>query len=48
MSGCVRWLVETVFDLGIFRVFEHDSEPDRELREFTPSWTFPTFQEDDV
>ncbi|WP_203958668.1 hypothetical protein, partial [Planotetraspora mira] len=30
------WLsvLETVFDLGLFRVFESDSEPDCELREF--------------
>jgi hypothetical protein len=27
-------VVEAVFDLGLFRVFEADSEPDRELREF--------------
>jgi hypothetical protein len=27
-------VLETVFDLGLFRVFESDSEPDRELREF--------------
>lgn len=25
---------EAVFDPGLFRVFESDSEPDRELREF--------------
>lgn len=27
-------VLETAFDLGLFRVFESDSEPDRELREF--------------
>lgn len=27
-------VLETVFDLGLFRVFESDSEPDGELREF--------------
>lgn len=27
-------VLETVFDLGMFRVFESNSEPDRELREF--------------
>jgi hypothetical protein len=27
-------VLETVFDLGLFRVFESDSEPDCELREF--------------
>ncbi|WP_181774115.1 hypothetical protein [Amycolatopsis pittospori] len=31
-------VLETVFDLGLFRVFESDSELDRELREFhTPA-----------
>ena len=27
-------VLETVFDLGMFRVFESNSELDRELREF--------------
>lgn len=34
-------VLETVFDLGLFRVFESDSEPDRKLREFHAATEVP-------